>query len=402
MGGGTRWLEKWNVGLLITHRHPTHHPNHHPHHPHHYYDYTKRWDQKNTCCRRLSSTNTREELTTTTKHKSDSGRLTKAFLSMTATVVGVSIYIRQWRSRRLEELDFNTFRIQTRKPEELIRITERTGLMGITGAKSVKEELGSIRKWHHDHGFKGGLVVRELTQPLFANEGSMQDLEDFMLDPMRLARRECYYLYYEITGNGEIRNQIFCRGTTLGVDVLSCFLFWMVFDDELGCRVHLGFRNQADRILQDVMPLLTLSTDKRTTIEVAGHSLGGAVAYIVAAKLRKRGYNVVRVTSVGAPRFCASASSAAVLLSMLPNDTLRIENDTDVVPLLPPFGHHVGNKLWLLDSLDKYAFIPANEPVPWVDSVVVNFRIPEILYSKGRPHRIPHYAACLKRVLDVQ
>jgi hypothetical protein len=39
--------------------------------------------------------------------------------------------------------------------------------MGKFGAKSVKAELDDIRKWHANHGYKGGLVVRELTQPLF-------------------------------------------------------------------------------------------------------------------------------------------------------------------------------------------------------------------------------------------
>jgi hypothetical protein len=310
----------------------------------------------------------------------------------------------------LEELQFVTDGgvLPQRNLQDLIVLTERTGLMGITpGAKSVKEELDSIRKWHHEHGYKGGLVLREFTQPLFTDnsEEGMVDgvrhLEDLALDPMRLARRECYYLYYEITGNGEIRQQIFCRGTTLFIDILTCFQLWMVHDEELGCRVHLGFRNQADRILEDLQPLLAPSTDKRTTIEVSGHSLGGAVAYIIAAKLKQRGYKVVRVTSVAAPRFCATPASAATIQSLLPNDNLRLEHDTDLVPFLPPFGYHpAGNKLWLLGELDATAYIPASKPIPWVDSVFVNFRSFELLVAFGRPHRMPHYISHLKRLLN--
>jgi triacylglycerol lipase len=122
------------------------------------------------------------------------------------------------------------------------------------------------------------------------------------------------------------RQQIFCRGTTLAIDVLSCLSFWMVYDEELGCRVHLGFRNQADRIFKDIQPLLAPTDDKRPTVEVSGHSLGGALTYLIAAKLRKRGYKVVRATSVGAPRLCATAAGASILESLLPRDNLRIEN----------------------------------------------------------------------------
>jgi hypothetical protein len=335
-------------------------------------------------------------------------------LAASLAVVGVSsLYVRRWRTQHLEELVFVTdgggVLPHQRNLKELIVLAERTGLMGITpGAKSVKEELDSIRKWHHERGYKGGLVLRELTQPLFAEdhaEGVVlhnDRLKDLALDPMRLARRECYYLYYEITGNGEIRQQIFCRGTTLLIDILTCLQLWMVHDEELGCRVHLGFRNQADRILEDLQPLLAPSTDKRSTIEVSGHSLGGAVAYLIAAKLKKRGYQqVLRVTSVAAPRFCATPASAATLQSLLPKDSLRLEHDTDFVPFLPPFGYHpAGNKLWLLGELDATAYIPASNPSPWVDNVFVNFRSWELLVAFGYPHRIPHYISHLKRLLN--
>jgi hypothetical protein len=338
-------------------------------------------------------------------------------LAASLAVVGVvtSLYVRRWRTQHLEELTFVTDGgdgLPQRNLQELIVLTERTGLMGITpGAASVKEELDSIRKWHHERGYKGGLVLRELTQPLFA--ASDDDAEgmvvhqqqhhyhDLALDPMRLARRECYYLYYEITGNGEIRQQIFCRGTTLLIDMLTCFQLWMVHDEELGCRVHLGFRDQADRILEDLQPLLAPSTDKRTTIEVSGHSLGGAVAYILAAKLKKRGYKVIRVTSVAAPRFCGTPESAATIQSLLPNDNLRLDHDTDFVPFLPPFGYHpAGNKLWLLGELDATAYIPASNPSPWVDNAFVNFRSLELFVAFGHPHRIPHYTSHLKRLLN--
>lgn len=320
---------------------------------------------------------------------------------LAASTAGISVYLRYWRERNLALLEPWTTLPIGRK--DLLEMVERTGLMGKSGAKSVKEELEAIRKWHADHGYKGGLVLRELTQPLFTeSSGIMEDLDNFMHDPMHLARRECYYLYYEITGTGEIKQQIFCRGTTLLVDVLTCLSFWVVYDDDLECRLHLGFRNQADHILQDIEPLLAPASDLRTTIEVSGHSLGGAVGYILAAKLRKRGYRVIRTTSIASPRFCATKASSERVESLLPRNNLRIESENDFVPFLPPFLHHTGNKLYLVENGTKMLYVPTtNTTISYVDSVILNFRIWEVLSAMGKPHRVPHHLAHIKAALGM-
>jgi hypothetical protein len=233
-------------------------------------------------------------------------------------------------------------------------------------------------------------------------------MEDWALP--NLARRECYYLYYEITPTGEIKHEIFCRGTTLAIDIWTSLMTWMRYDEELGCHVHMGFNRQANHILEDILPLLA-PPGPRTTIRVSGHSLGGAVAFLLAAKLKLRGYNVVQVTGVEAPRVCSSLESARTLQRNLPGDTLRIENDVDIVPLLPPFGYAVGNKLYLVDSMEKAAYLPVI-PMPivdtthndttWTDSVFVNARIWEILSKRGRSHRIPYIAKQLEHALQTR
>jgi hypothetical protein len=280
--------------------------------------------------------------------------------------------------------------------------------MGKPGAKSVKEELEDIRQWHIERGYKGGLVLRELLQPLFEYSSKSTDygpqtpdgicLQD--LTYPNLARRECYYMYYEITPNGEIKHEIFCRGTTLSIDVWTSLTTWMEYDEELGCRVHMGFNRQAAHILRDILPLMA-PPGPRTTVRVSGHSLGGAVAYLLAAKLKLRGYQVVQVTGVEAPRLCATKESAETLQSWLPLDTLRIENDIDPVPLLPPFGHAVGNKLYLVDSIGKAVYLAsqskATNGFSWTDSVFVNARLWEIISSKGRTHRILYIGPQIKQ-----
>jgi len=281
--------------------------------------------------------------------------------------------------------------------------------------------------WHQEHGYRGGLVLRELTRPLYDSylgstfidsdseeeeiiEPIATDDDTPSLSPEQLHQRECYYLYYEVKPDGRIVQQIFCRGTTLTADVFTCLNATFTYDSELGIRLHRGFRNHAHRLVNDVEPLL--SNHPRATVELCGHSLGGAVAIIAAAKLRSRGYTVARVTAIAAPRFVENDDAAVDALSrMLPNDTLRIEDDLDGVPFLPPIGFtSVGHKLWFVrgkDGKHSSRFIPCHKRTLdngenkmdrtaenyrwWVDSFAVNTRVPETALAITRTHRIPSY-----------
>ena len=332
-------------------------------------------------------------------YRANRKRVHRAVLvAASATCVAVSVATRRQRQRFMEELPFASDALfhdpkRTRSIEELVYTMTRAGLMG--NAKSVSQELDDIRKWHVEHGYKGGLVLRELNRPVFGS--TRDDTPEFeFMDAMALARRECYYIYYEIRGDGEIRQQIFCRGTTLGVDILTCLQFWWVYDEDLGCRVHRGFRNHANHLLRDILPLLI--SDKRATIEISGHSLGGAAAFLLAIKLRLMGYNVVKLTTVAAPRFC-NASGVPILSKLLPPDTLRIEDDRDIVPFLPPFGCHLGDLLWLVDR-GPARYVPFS--VPWTDSVFINFRFWEVLSSFSQHHRVGCHVGHLQKDAGVQ
>ena len=154
-------------------------------------------------------------------------------------------------------------------------IIARNGLMG--KFHSVKDELDRIRSWHRDNGFRGGIVLRELNVPLYYPEEVVLEGGDDVepVQPNQMKQRECYYLYYEIKPNGHTLQQIFCRGTTISDDIYTCLQSRLVFDEELGIRVHSGFRDHANRLVRDVLPLLGPPYSLRSTVEVSGHSLGG-------------------------------------------------------------------------------------------------------------------------------
>lgn len=295
--------------------------------------------------------------------------------------------------------------------QSIIETIKRSGLMGSTS--SVKEELDLLRKYHLDKGYNGGLVVRDLSLPLFTyykSSSSSESSEESSGSDKNMAQRECYYLYYEIKANGHKQQQIFCRGTTLLADVLTCLQSVYMFDEELECHVHHGFNKHADRVIEDVLPLLTPPGDSISTVEVAGHSLGGAVAMLVAAKLKKRGYNITCVLAVAGPRLCRGYEDRKVFEKYLPIHTIRIENDFDLVPYLPPSGVSAGDKLWLVsdEGIEK-AFLllkdwidePSNE---WAESVLLNCvtKIFSIIMNQNQSHRIATHVAKLNKLAEEQ
>ena len=369
-----------------------------------------------TISKRLSSTNNAHQHQRTQRRKN----FAAAVLATAFSMVGLSIYTRHLRREKLTTLTpaAETGLIISSSTESsptqaqplsiynidlLVETITRAGLVGTE--KSVKDEIDYLRKWHIDRGYNGGLVVRDLTRPLFNSEMNKSSAAN----DTDMNQRECYYLYYEIHSNGETRQQLFCRGTTLLSDVVTCLQTWFDYDEELGCRVHHGFNEHANRIVEDVIPLLVPPSNK-STIEVCGHSLGGAVAMLVAIKLRKRGYFVSKVTSVGGPRFCRGIKERDVLEKWLPNQTIRIEDDLDLVTYLPPIGVSVGDKLWLVS--DTFDGEPQEKvfmlPRQWMEdksgmsgfteSVWLNLRLLESLSKQHITHRVASYAKKLKRI----
>ena len=224
------------------------------------------------------------------------------------------------------------------------------------------------------------------------------------INPKLANRRECYYLYYEIHSNGQTKQQIFCRGTTLISDVLTCLQTLFVYDEEIECNVHYGFNQHANRIVEDVIPLLVPPRSENlsgvATIEVCGHSLGGAVACLVAAKLKKKGYIITQVTSLAGPRLCKGKKDRETLQNLLPAQTIRIEDDLDVVSYLPPTRLAVGDRLWFTKDNNTYMirrdFGDEND---WIDSVWLNLRLFETLLNQSQKHRVKSYIKSLQQLV---
>ena len=118
---------------------------------------------------------------------------------------------------------------------------------------------------------------------------------------------------------------IVIRGTANAENVQSDIDVRLVTDDDLGIRLHKGFRDASVTVMSGID-----ESSLEKTVHVTGHSLGGAIAQIIGMWLHRKDHNV-QVYSYGSPKV-----SNQILSSGQPTHW-RISNPADPVPFTPPW-----------------------------------------------------------------
>ena len=146
------------------------------------------------------------------------------------------------------------------------------------------------------------------------------------------------------------RQWVVVRGTANLLNAAEDADYTKVNAPELGIVVHQGFLDDAEAVWSFARSLLKPGLETRIT----GHSLGGALALIIAMRLHTQGFPVSRIVTFGQPKVTNEAGVDR--FRDLP--LLRIVNHDDPVPLLPwetrgaaqdGFFRHLGSELWLTD-----------------------------------------------------
>ena len=121
---------------------------------------------------------------------------------------------------------------------------------------------------------------------------------------------------------------IVIRGTANAENVQSDIDVRLVTDDDLGIRLHKGFRDASVTVMQGID-----ESSLEKTVHVTGHSLGGAIAQIIGMWLHRKGHNV-QVFSYGSPKI-----SNEVLDSQPTH--WRVVRLSDPIPFTPiwPYAH---------------------------------------------------------------
>ncbi len=146
------------------------------------------------------------------------------------------------------------------------------------------------------------------------------------------------------------RQWVVIRGTANLRNAAEDADYAKVQSPDLGIAVHQGFLDDERATWTFARPLLEPGLETR----ISGHSLGGALAVLIAMRLRQEGFPVNRVVTFGQPKVTNEAGVSR--FRDLP--LLRIVNHDDPVPLLPwetrgaaqeGYFRHLGSELWLND-----------------------------------------------------
>ncbi len=165
-----------------------------------------------------------------------------------------------------------------------------------------------------------------------------------------------YFLTQLNPGQSNKIQMIAVRGTANLQNVMVNLDVNFVLDKTLNIQVHQGFASAASAVYQDVKGQL----DKQVPVQTTGHSLGGAVAVLLAMYLQKEGYNIQPFITFGQPKVTnVSGTNAFPDLPLT-----RVVTPDDIVPLVPPLSPmqltnldiywHSGKEVILLEK-DKYS-----------------------------------------------
>ncbi len=118
------------------------------------------------------------------------------------------------------------------------------------------------------------------------------------------------------------------RGTANLENALVDLDVSLKLDANLNIQLHQGFGGAAKAAYEDVKSKL----DKSQPVIVTGHSLGGAVAVIMAMYLQRDSFLLNQVITFGQPKV-TNVTGASVFANL---PLIRVVTPKDIVPLVPP------------------------------------------------------------------
>jgi len=151
------------------------------------------------------------------------------------------------------------------------------------------------------------------------------------------------------------------RGTANRKNIIEDAEMRIREDLALAIPVHSGFDATARALYADMRPYLK----QNHKIYITGHSLGGAIAALLAIHMVEDGYKVEKVVTFGQPKF--TTTNGVEKLEFL--TLTRVVDENDIVPMLPPttivnrlYGvyEHAGPEVVLLDG-PHYVYLPTHD-----------------------------------------
>ena len=143
---------------------------------------------------------------------------------------------------------------------------------------------------------------------------------------------------YLVATNDALEHQIISvRGTANIENTIIDISLKLLPNEHAKVSLHEGFSYAAEGVYKSVLP--TLNKDYETSI--TGHSLGGAVAVILAMYLNADQYNLGSIITFGQPK----VTNVRGAFTFRHLDVTRVVTSQDLVPLVPPLDAMDINKL---------------------------------------------------------
>lgn len=143
--------------------------------------------------------------------------------------------------------------------------------------------------------------------------------------------------------NGQYSDQavIAIKGTNSLADALTD-LNTGVKISESGGFVHQGFLNAFNSLLPDLKQFISSLPQEIHTLHCIGHSLGGAIATLLADWLTLNTSKSIKLYTFGSPRVGLDFFTSGALRRIGSSNVYRVHHNADAVPMLPtwPF-HHI-------------------------------------------------------------
>ena len=162
-----------------------------------------------------------------------------------------------------------------------------------------------------------------------------------------------YKISYFLATNDITKTQVIAvRGTSNIENILVDIALKLTLDKQTGTYLHNGFSQSAQAIYAKVKPHIR----KDYVISTTGHSMGGAVALILAMYLDTDNYNIDKTVTFGQPK--VTNITGANKFQHL--NVIRVVTEKDLVPLVPPFDPVDLNNLDIYWHLGKEVILLPN------------------------------------------
>ena len=189
---------------------------------------------------------------------------------------------------------------------------------------------------------------------------------------------------YFVVSNHALKHQtIAIRGTANVENAIVDVSLKLLTDEHAKISLHQGFAQAAKGVYKAVLPAL----NKDYEISITGHSLGGAVALILAMYLDIDQYTLGPIITFGQPK--VTNLNGALTFRHL--DVIRVVTSQDLVPLVPPLDAMDINKVDIYWHLGKEIVLLEGRDYATLEGIKSMMRATKIINTKLSQENLEHH-----------